>query len=63
VRVNEDGTFSVIVDKLDRPTSFEIIGTTAYIVTLTGEVWTVDNIADPTYGKTHQKHLLLRRYG
>ncbi len=44
LRVNADGTFSIIADKLDRPTSFEIIGNTAYIVTLSGEIWTVDNI-------------------
>jgi hypothetical protein len=60
VRVNADGTFSVIADEFDRPTSFEIIGNTAYIVTLGGEIWTVDNIADPPYGQAHQKHLLLR---
>jgi hypothetical protein len=58
VRVNTDGTFSVIADELDRPTSFEIIENTAYIVTLTGEIWTVDNIADPPFGRNHQKHLL-----
>jgi hypothetical protein len=50
VRVNADGTFSVIADQLNRPTSFEIIGNTAYIVTLGGEIWTVDNIAGPPYG-------------
>jgi hypothetical protein len=60
VRVNTDGTFSVIADGLDRPTSFEIIGNTAYIVTLGGEIWTIDNIADPPYGQAHQKHLLHR---
>jgi hypothetical protein len=60
VRVNADGTFSVIADELDRPTSFEIIENTAYIVTLTGEVWTVDNIADPPFGRNHQKNLLHR---
>ena len=58
VKVNADGTLSVIADELDRPTSFEIIGNTAYIVTLGGEVWTVDNIADPPYGHAHEKHLL-----
>ena len=51
VRVNDDGTFSEIVDELDRPTSLEIIGNTAYIVTLTGTVWTVDNIANPPFGR------------
>ena len=60
VRVKADGTFSVIADELDRPTSFEIIGNTAYIVTLGGEIWTIDNIADPPYGRAHQKHLLHR---
>src|SRR6185436_5594363 len=47
LRVNADGTFSVIADKLDRPTSFERIGNTAYIILLSGEVLTVDNIATP----------------
>ncbi len=42
VRVNRDGTFTVIVDGLDRPTSLEFIGKTAYVVTLTGEVWRID---------------------
>jgi hypothetical protein len=60
VRVNADGTFSVIAEEFDRPTSFEIIGNTAYIITLGGEIWTVDNIADPPYGQAHQKQLLLR---
>jgi len=60
VRVNEDGSLSVIADELNLPTSFEIIGNTAYIVTLGGEIWTIDNIADPPYGQAHQKHLLHR---
>jgi len=60
VRVNADGTFSEIADELDRPTSFEIVGNTAYIVTLGGEIWTVDNIAGPPYGRAHQKQLLHR---
>jgi hypothetical protein len=59
VRVNADGTFSVIANEFDRPTSLEIIGNTAYIVTLGGEIWTVDDIADPPFGQAHQKHLLL----
>jgi hypothetical protein len=28
---------------LDRPTSLEFIGDTAYVVTLTGEVWAIDH--------------------
>ncbi|HKK11891.1 MAG TPA: ScyD/ScyE family protein [Flavobacteriaceae bacterium] len=50
VRVNEDGTLSTIADGLDRPTSLEFVQNTAYIVTLTGEVWTVDNVAGPPFG-------------
>jgi hypothetical protein len=42
VKANVDGTFTVIVGGLDRPTSFEFIGKTAYVVTLTGEVWKID---------------------
>jgi len=51
MRVNGDGTVTTVVDELDRPTSVEIIGNTAYVVTLGGEVWTVDDIAGPPYGR------------
>jgi len=42
--------FSVVAKGLDRPTSLEIIGNTAYVVTLTGQIWEVDDIAAPPYG-------------
>jgi len=58
VGVNADGTLSVIADELDLPTSMEIIGNTAYIITLNGEVWTVDNIAGPPFGQAHHKFRL-----
>jgi len=61
VKVNANGTFTIIADSLDRPTSLEIIGNTAYIITFTGEIWTVDNIADPPFGH-HWKQLLHRRH-
>jgi len=51
VRVNGDGSFSTVADGLDRPTSMEIIGNTAYVVTLLGEVWAIDDIAGPPFGK------------
>ena len=51
VRVNGDGTFTTVVDGLDRPTSFEIIKNTAYVVTLAGEIWKIDNIAGPPFGR------------
>lgn len=50
VEVNADGTFSVVVDGLNLPTSVEIIGNTAYVVTLTGEIWKIEGISDPPYG-------------
>jgi hypothetical protein len=50
VKVNSDGTFTVIVDGLNQPTSVEIIKNTAYVVTLTGEVWKIENVSPPPYG-------------
>ena len=47
VKVNADGTFTVITDGLDRPTSLEFIGNTAYVVTLTGEIWKIDGVSCP----------------
>jgi hypothetical protein len=44
-KVNVDGTFTVITDSLDRPTSLEFIGNTAYFVTLTGEIWKIDGVS------------------
>jgi hypothetical protein len=50
VRANANGTFTTIADRLDQPSSLEIVGNTAYVVTLGGEVWKIDNIASPPYG-------------
>jgi hypothetical protein len=47
VKVNGDGTFTAIIDGLDRPTSLEFIGNTAYFVTLTGEIWKIDGVRCP----------------
>ncbi len=44
LKVNRDGTFSVITDRLDRPTSLELIGTTAYVVTLTGDILKIEGV-------------------
>jgi hypothetical protein len=44
VKVNGDGTFTVIMDGLDRPTSLEFIRNTAYFVTLSGEIWKIDGV-------------------
>jgi hypothetical protein len=50
MRANANGTMTTIADELDQPTSLEIIGTTAYVVTLDGEIWTIADIAGPPYG-------------
>ena len=53
VKVNSDGTFTVIADRLNLPTSMEFIGNTAYVVTLTGEIWKIDDVSGPPYGGPH----------
>lgn len=40
-RVGRDGTMRLVVDDLDRPTSLQVIGRTAYVVTLDGEIGAV----------------------
>jgi hypothetical protein len=50
MRANASGSFTTIADELDQPSSLEIVGDTAYVVTLGGEVWTIDNVAGPPYG-------------
>jgi len=52
VQVDRNGTFTVVAEGLDRPTSLEIINNTAYVVTIGGEIWTIDNIAGPPFGRT-----------
>ena len=44
LRAEPDGTFDVVTSGLDRPTSLEFIRDTAYVVTLTGEVWEIDDV-------------------
>ena len=51
VEVNDDGTFSVLADGLNQPTSMEFIGNTAYIVTLGGDILKFDNVSSPPYGR------------
>ena len=52
VRVNNDGTFTEVFEPLDRPTSLEFIGNTAYVVTLGGEIWKIDNVGVPPFGES-----------
>ena len=53
VEVNRDGTFTKLFEPLDRPTSLELIGNTAYVVTLAGEIWRIDDASAPPFGKSH----------
>jgi sugar lactone lactonase YvrE len=53
VEVNSDGTFRTIVEGLDRPTSLEFIGSTAYVVTLPGDIWRIEDVSAPPHGGPH----------
>jgi sugar lactone lactonase YvrE len=44
LRVNANGTFTHVADGLNQPTSLEFIGDTAYVVSLPGEIWKIDNV-------------------
>lgn len=50
LKLDGAGGFVEVAQNLDRPTSLEIIRNTAYVVTLGGEVWTIDNISGPPFG-------------
>jgi len=53
VRVNAENGFDVVADGLNLPTSLEIIGNDAYIVSLAGEVW---KVPDVLASRGHSKH-------
>jgi hypothetical protein len=61
VQVEGDGTFTILAEGLDRPTSLEIIRNTAYIVTLGGEVWTIANVAGPPFVRPQERVATLDR--
>ncbi len=43
--VNRDGSFSVLADELDLPTSLDFVGDTAFVTTLNGEVWKITHVS------------------
>lgn len=47
--INADGSLRLVADGIDRPTSFEIIGNSAYVVTLPGDIVRIDDIASPPF--------------
>jgi hypothetical protein len=53
LRVKKDGNFASVVDSLDRPTSVDFIGNTAFVITLTGKVIRIDNVGRSASGGSH----------
>jgi hypothetical protein len=53
VEVNQDGTFTDIIEGLNQPTSMEFIGNTAYVVSLAGDIYKIDNVSSPPYGASN----------
>jgi len=51
VKVN-NGTFTTVMEGIDRPSSLEFIGNTAYVVTLTGDIWKFENVSGPPHGRS-----------
>jgi sugar lactone lactonase YvrE len=45
-----NGSFGVLVDKLNQPTSMEFIGDNAYVVSLAGEIWKISDDEHPAHG-------------
>ena len=43
---NRHGQFKNVVTGLDRPTTFEIIGDTAFVVTITGKVLRISGLGE-----------------
>ena len=53
LRVTRDGSFASVVERLDRPTSVDFIGKTAFVVTLTGKVIRIDNAGRAPFDEPH----------
>ena len=53
VQVNDDGSFSEVIGGLNQPTSMEFIGNTAYIVSLAGDVYKIENVSNPPFGRSN----------
>ena len=49
-RMESDGSVTEVVGSLNLPTSLEIVGKTAFIVSLTGDVWAIEMDNEPPYG-------------
>lgn len=52
LRINSDGTMTIVASGLNQPTSMQFIGNTAYIVLLGGSVWVVEDVGAPPFGRS-----------
>ena len=52
LRVNLDGTLTVLVSGLNQPTSVDFIGNTAYVVTLSGDILKIEEIPARLFNTT-----------
>jgi hypothetical protein len=43
--LKRDGSLDVVVDGLNQPTSLEFIDDTAFVVTLGGQIWKINNVS------------------
>ena len=61
LRVDRHGTLDVVADGLDRPTSLEIIGNTAYVITFGGEIWRIDGVSRKRHASRPNAKMAERR--
>lgn len=50
LNLRSNNTFRVVADGLNQPTSVEFIGDNAYVISLAGEIWEIDNVWSLPYG-------------
>ena len=50
-RINADGSFTEVAGGLNLPTSMQFIGNTAFIVNLAGEIWVIEDVSAPPFGR------------
>lgn len=50
MELNGDGSMSIVVDGLNQPTSFEFFGNTAYVFTLSGAIYKIENVSGTPFG-------------
>lgn len=48
--VKDDGSLRLVADNINLPNSVEIINNDAYVVTLAGDIWRIEDVASPAFG-------------